>query len=358
VGLLAPASLFAQARAAQPAGATWTPARTADGQPDLEGVWVNRAATPLERPNVLEGRATLTDEEVERMRAAAERLFKDGSGDFLAGDNVFLATLGGLTSYKNPNSTHTTDDMPPREFDNRTSLIVDPAEGRVPALTAEGRRRQAAATIANFGLAWQAGVEVTPEYLSSATAARPTPRGPGDLSNGLRCITYGVPRIGGRFADPDFSVIRISQGPGQVVVVSESIHDARVIPLDGRPHLSSGIRQWNGDARGRWDGDTLIVDTTNFSAKSATMGAADGLQIVERFRRTAPDVIQYDVTLTDPTTWVRPWTVRMTLRRLDQPIYEFACHEGNYHIMRGMLTGARTEEGSTAGANVSAAPNR
>jgi len=217
---------------------------------------------------------------------------------------------------------------------------------------------EAAATVANFGLAWQAGIEVTSEFLSSATAARPTPRGAADLSNGLRCITCGVPRIGGRFADPDFSVIRISQGPEQVVVVSESIHDARVIPLDGRPHLADRIRQWNGDARGRWDGDTLIVDTTNFSAESTTMGAADGLQIVERFRRTAPGVIQHDVTLTDPTTWVRPWTVRMMLRRLDQPIYEFACHEGNYGIMRGMLSGARAEEGSVGATNVRAAPNR
>jgi hypothetical protein len=321
-------------------------------------VWVNRAATPLERPKALEGRATLTDEEVARMRAAAGRLFQDGSGDFLAGDNVFLAALGGLTTYKNPNSTHTTDDMPPREFDDRTSLIVDPPDGRVPALTADGRRRQAAATSANFGLAWQVGVDVTPEFLGSATAARPTPHAARDLSNGLRCVTYGVPRIGGRFADPDFSVYRIAQGPGHVVLVAESIHDARVIPLGGRPHLSAGVRQWNGDSRGRWEGDTLVVETTNFSAKSYTMGAAEGLQIVERFRRSAPDAIQYDVTLTDQATWVRPWTVRMTLRRLDQPIYEFACHEGNYHIMRGMLSGARAEEQGRGGGTTTAASDR
>jgi hypothetical protein len=286
----------------------------------------------------------LTEEEVARMRASADRLFKGGNADFLAGDNVFLAALAGLTAYNNPNSTHTIDDMPTRAFDNRTSLVVDPPDGRVPPLTAEGRRRQAAAAVANFGLAWQIGVDVTSEYLASATAGRPTPAGPSDLSNGLRCITYGVPRIGGRFADPDFSIYRIAQAPGSVVLVAESIHDARVIPLDGRAHVSDRIRQWNGDSRGRWEGDTLVIDTGNFSAKSYTMGSADGLHVVERFTRTAPDAIAYDITLADRATWAEPWTVRMNLTRVHEDIFEFACHEGNYDIMRGMLSGARAED--------------
>ena len=337
------ATSFPAAQAPGPAR-PWIPARTADGQPDLEGVWVNRAATPLERPPALAGRATLTEAEVARMRGNAARLLNGGNGDFLAGDSVFLAAFAGLTAYKNPNSTHTTDDMPPREFDNRTSLIVDPPDGRVPPLTPEGRRRQAAAAQANFGLTWQVGTDVTAEYLASATAGRATPASAADLSNGLRCITYGVPRIGGRFADPDFSIYRLVQAPGHVVMVAESIHDARVIPLDGRGHLSARIRQWNGDSRGRWEGDTLVVDTANFSTKSFTMGAADGLHIVERFTRTSPDTMDYDVTLTDPSTWTRPWTVRMKLTRLSAQIFEFACHEGNYDMMRGVLSGARTEE--------------
>jgi hypothetical protein len=324
--------------------APWTPLRTADGQPDLEGVWVNRAATPLERPPALAGRATLTEAEVASMRRNAARLLTGGNGDFLAGDSVFLAALAGLTAYKNPNSTHTTDDMPPREFDNRTSLVVDPPDGRVPPLTPEGRRRQTAAAQANFGLTWQVGTDVTADYLARATSGRATPASAADLSNGLRCITYGVPRVGGRFADPDFSIYRIVQAPGQIVMVAESIHDARVIPLDGREHLSERIRQWNGDSRGRWEGDTLVVDTANFSASSFTMGSADGLRIVERFTRTSPDAVDYEVTLTDPDTWTRPWTVRMKLTRINAKIFEFACHEGNYDMMRGVLRGARTEE--------------
>lgn len=341
-GWFVPAALvLAQA----PAGrATWKPARTVDGQPDLEGVWVNRAATPLERPAALAGRATLTDEEVARIRATAEKLFKDGNSDFLAGDNVFLAALAGMETYRNPNSTNNSEMMPAREFDNRTSLITDPPDGRVPPLTVEGRQRQAAAAQANFTLPWQIGIAPTTEFVTNALTNRALPNGPDDLSNGLRCITYGVPRLGGRFADPDFSYYRIMQAPGYAVIAAESIHDARIIPLDGRAHVGAGIRQWNGDARGRWEGDTLVVDTTNFSPKSHTMGAADGLRIVERFRRAGPDRLEYEVTLTDPSTWTKPWTVRMSMSRTDEPLFEFACHEGNHDVMTSILAGARVEE--------------
>jgi hypothetical protein len=129
-----------------------------------------------------------------------------------------------------------------------------------------------------------------------------------------------------------------------VVFLSEVNHEARVIPLDGRPHLPSGLRQWNGDSRGRWDGNTLVVETTNFSPKSFFMGSADGLHLVERFTRSSATTIDYELTITDPTTWTRPWTALVRLKSADERLQEFACHEGNHHVVRGILGGARAGE--------------
>ena len=153
-----------------------------------------------------------------------------------------------------------------------------------------------------------------------------------------------VPRLGGRFADPDFSRYGILQAPGYVVLMMEAIHDPRIIPLDGRPHLPQSLRRWNGDSRGRWEGSTLVVDTTNFSPHSNFMGSAENLHLVERFTRVAPDTINYEITLNDPTTWTKPWTAAIRLRQTQDKIYEFACHEGNYNVMHGILAGARAEE--------------
>ena len=164
---------------------------------------------------------------------------------------------------------------------------------------------------------------------------------PADVGNALRCVSWGVPRLGGRYGSGDMSYYQIFQSPGVVVLYMEAGHEARIIPLDGSPHLRSGIRQWNGDSRGRWEGNTLIVETTNFSDKSYFMGATEHLRLVERFTRTSPDMITYEMTLTDPTTWTRPWTATMPLRQRKETLYEFACHEGNYHIMSGMLVGAQ-----------------
>jgi hypothetical protein len=211
-----------------------------------------------------------------------------------------------------------------REFDNRTSLIVDPPDGKLPPYTPEGQRRQVAADAAARGVASVAGLQ--------------------DINNANRCITYGVPRIGGNFGAGPYSYFQILQTPGYVVFFAEMTHEARIIPLDGRPHLPANIRQWTGDSRGRWEGKTLVVDTTNFSPKSNFMGSAENLHLVERFVRIAPDTLKYEVTIEDPTTWTRPWTASLRLKLTQQAIYEFACHEGNYDVMVGMLGAGRADE--------------
>jgi hypothetical protein len=207
--------------------------------------------------------------------------------------------------------------MVDREFDNRTSLIVDPPDGKLPPLTPAAQRRQAAAD----------------------EAAKRPPTRPQDLTNFIRCITFGVPRVGGNFGAGPYSYYQIFQTAGYVVLFTEMIHEARIIPLDGRPHLPQNIRQWSGDSRGRWEGKTLVVDTTNFSPKSYYMGSAENLHLVERFTRVAPDRLDYTVTLDDPTTWTKPWTAVIRLKATREHIYEFACHEGNYVSMVSMLSG-------------------
>ena len=302
------------------AQARWTPPRTPDGQPDLQGVWLSNTATPLERPKQLEGKARLSDEEVAEFRRRAERLFKSGNSDFAVGDGVFQAVLTNPDRYTNPNATHSASEMVDLEFDNRTSLITEPSDGRLPAVTPEGRNRQLA-----------------------VNAAFQRPAVPADVGNALRCLSWGVPRLGGRYGAGDMSYYQIFQSPGFVVLYMEAGHEARIIPLDGSPHLGATLRQWNGDSRGRWEGNTLVIETTNFSGKSYFMGATENLKVVERFTRVAPDTINYQITLTDPTTWTRPWTAMMPLRQRNETLYEFACHEGNFHVMSGMLLGAQKQ---------------
>jgi hypothetical protein len=294
--------------------------RTPDGQPDLQGVWLSNSATPLERPKALEGRQFLTDAEVAELKKRAARLFKEGNSDYAAGDNAFLAAYANVDQYKNPTiSVGGATEMVEREFDNRTSLIVDPPDGKLPALTPAGLQRVGAA---------------------DAATKRP-PAGPEDFTNFIRCITFGVPRVGGNFGAGPYSYYQIFQSPGYVVLFTEMIHEARIIPLDGRPHLPQNIRQWSGDSRGRWEGKTLVVDTTNFSTKSYFMGSAENLHLVERFTRVAADTLNYEVTLDDPTTWTKPWTAVVRLKATQDNIYEFACHEGNYVSMVGMLSGPK-----------------
>ena len=299
---------------------TWAVPRTPDGQPDLQGVWVSNSATPLERPKALESRMTLTDQEVAELKKRADRIFKDGGSSYAAGDQVFLAALENVERHIS-NATENSVEMIDREFDNRTSAISDPPDGRIPALTPAAQQKRAAA----------------------AVAAQRIPDGPEDLRNDVRCITWGVPRLGGNYGTGPYSYYQIFQAPGYLVLYMEVIHDARIIPLDGRPHLPQDVRQWNGDSRGRWEGNTLVVETTNFSPKSNFMGSAETLRVVERFTRVAQDRINYEITIDDPTTWSRPWTAMLPLRQKPEQIYEFACHEGNYS-MEGALRGARADD--------------
>jgi len=296
---------------------------TPDGHSDLQGVWLDNSATPLERPKELEGRQFLTDAEVIELKRRADRLFQNGYSDFAGGDSFFLAALRNVEQYKNPNTTGYSDQMVPREFDNRTSLVVDPTDGRIPPLTSDGKRRLAAAI--------------------AAVSFERRPAGPQDLSSAMRCITPGVPRVGGRWGAGNDGYYEIMQVPGYVIFFMEAFHDARIIPLDGRPHLPPEIRSWNGDSRGRWEGKTLVVDTTNFSAKSSFIGAAENLHLIERFTRVAADVINYEVTIDDATTWTKPWTVRVRLKQTKDKLYEFACHEGNLPML-GTLAGARAQD--------------
>jgi hypothetical protein len=306
---------------------TWTPPLTPYGQPDLQGVWWNNSATPLERPKELAGRQFLTDEEVAELKKRAARLFDvNGNASFAGGDNYFLALLANPEQYIT-NATGNVTGMVERELENRTSLIVDPADGKIPPFTAEGQKRNARSPAPNA---------VGPD----------PPAGPEDLSNALRCITYGVPRLGTaniNGAGP-LGYYQILQAPGYVVLFMENIHETRIIPLDGRPHLSQNLRQWSGDSRGRWEGATLVVDTTNFSSHSNFMGAAENLHVVERLTRVAAGTINYEITLDDRTTWTKPWTAVIHLKRTEDKIYEYACHEGNFHTMEGILGAARAAE--------------
>src|SRR5580765_3141955 len=320
------ASLAGQAPAPETHRSTshWKPPLGPDGHPDFQGVWLNNSATPLERPKLLEGRATLTDEEVAELRRRADRLFKNTNADFAAGDAVYLAALADIDRFKSSPSTGSTFEMIERDFDNRTSLIVDPPDGRIPPLTREAQAKRA---------------------LAHATRRRPA-EGPEDLNQIERCLTYGVPRLSGTNtgAGP-LGYYAIVQTPGYVVLFLEAIHEARIVTLDGRPHLPASMRQWQGDSRGRWDGQTLVIDTTNFSASTNFMGSSDHLHLVERLTRVAPDRIDYAITIDDPTTWTRPWTAVIRLKRSAERLFEYGCHEGNYEVVRGMLAAARAIEG-------------
>ncbi len=329
---LLPKQVAGQSLAAKPARTetkVWPPARTPDGHPDLQGVWANNNATPLERPKELAGRAYLTEQEVAALKKKAHELFDDGNSDAAFGDSVFTSVLAnvkgttaGFKSVDGGTGDYSSVWLVERNFDNRTSLITNPADGRLPALTPAAEKRQAAVTALRNRL----------------------PEGPEDRSLSERCITFGAPRLGAGYN----SYYQIVQSPDTVVIEMETIHDARVIPIDGRPHLPSTVRSWMGDSRGHWEGDTLVVDTTNYRA-GAFMNASEKLHVIERFTRSGADTLQYEVTIDDPETWSKPWTVMIPLSHSRDFLFEYACHEGNLG-MTGILAGARAEEKAAAAA--------
>ncbi|HUQ51435.1 MAG TPA: hypothetical protein VM692_04385, partial [Gammaproteobacteria bacterium] len=304
-------------------GESFKAPRTSFGHPDLSGTWTNNNATPLQRPAQWAGKELLTDDELEAVQSSARQLEQDG--DALFGDELILDAISGdpePESHDTETGNYNGFWLPPRDFERRTSLIIDPPDGRIPAYTPEAQAKRAAA----------------------AQRRREHPAD-GPWSRGLseRCITFGVPRLTAAYS----SVFEVVQSPNEVVFVMETIHNARVIPLDGRPHLSSAISQWDGNSRGHWEGDTLVVETVGFSEKSDMMGASTGLKLVERFTRIAPDILQYDVTMSDPSTWTAPWTVRIPMKQIEQPLIEYACHEGNLGMF-GILAGARKQEADAA----------
>ena len=294
-----------QTRAATPEG--WTAPRTAWGDPDLQGQWNSQTSTPLERPlaGPLAGADRLSVEEAQAIeaanRAAFDLLPREGSvGNY----NAFWRDVGTALT--------------------RTSLIIDPPDGRIPPLSAEGEARIAAERAERS----QRGPSDSPDTYS-------------DLSQWTRCISRGWNGIGSWYS----SNYQLFQVPGYVVVYQELIHEPRIIPLDGRPHLPESVRQWLGDSRGHWEGDTLVVETTNFTPKTNFRGSRDNLHLTERYTRLDDDTLDYRFTIDDPHTFQRPWTVVRPMNRITDrvSIFEYACHEGNY-AMEGILAGARAEE--------------
>jgi len=327
MALLVPLTLSADRQSARAdrgaASSAWTPPRTADGKPSLEGVWENNSATPLERPAQLANRPRLTDEELADLERRAKSMFApDAEATF--GDTLYLTLLAN----RKPNGLGATGSysqnwLPDRYFEHRTSLIVDPPDGRLPPATPQGARVRAAGITTRFG--------------------RP-PASAQDMTMPDRCIAYGFPDLFAAY----MSVYRIVQTPDYVAIQMEKIHDTRVIPLDGRPHISSSMRQYLGDSRGRWDGDTLVVETTNFHPNGNPMGgystlSDENLHLIERFRRTAADTIEYTFTVDNPTMWTRPWTAVINWKQSRGELYEYACHEGNYSL-RGMMSANRAED--------------
>jgi hypothetical protein len=308
VALVAPALA-----AGQPTGSDeWTPLRTPWGDPDLSGIWDFRTLTPLERPSELEGKRVLTDEDAARYeRETVEALDKD------------RRTSDGLTSEQDVRNAYNQfwwDYGTKLTEDKRTSLIVDPPDGRIPPLTPEAQKRADA---------------------RAAALQRPA-RGPEDRAVWERCIlgfNSGPPMNPGAYNNN----VQLFQTPGYVVILNEMVHDARIVPLDGRPHLPQTIRQWRGDSRGRWEGRTLVVDTTNFTDKTSFRGSGAGMHLVERFTRIDADRLLYEYTIEDPESFENVWSASVPMTRTAGPIFEYACHEGNYGMFN-LLSGARAQE--------------
>jgi hypothetical protein len=287
-------------------------AKTAWGDPDLQGVWDYKTITPLERPANFGDRQFLNDEEVARLEAnAAKRL--DSPPD----EN----TPTGLV-----HAPYMTDPGRKVDEDRRTSLIVDPPDGRIPPLTADAQRRLAT----RRGGGRDGGTD-----------------GPENRSSLERCITWGLPTaiLPGLYNNN----IRILQGPGYVTITHEMVHDTRIVPLDGRPNLSPKIHQWFGDSRGHWEGNTLVVETGNFSDKTNYRGSGATLHMLEHFTRTGKNSVEYRLTVDDPTTWTKSWTIEEHMRTSEGDLYEYACHEGNYGL-HNILEEARDEEKAAAAA--------
>jgi hypothetical protein len=312
-----PAFAQAPARPAAPKAAakTYAAPKTPWGDPDLQGIYTNKDENgiPFERPSQLAGKnladvndAELQDLVAERSKAAVERAPGIGGADTGAGPTHWYEHYGAKNS--------------------RAWLVVDPPDGVIPAPTAEASGRNAERARLRGG------------------------RGPADSAEDRslydRCITRGLP--GSMMPAIYGNSYEIIQSPGWVAIRYEMIHETRLIPLDARPHVKSGIQSYMGDARGHFEGNTLVVETTNFKPASAYRGGSEGLKLVERFTPKAAKTVEWSVTAEDSHTWARPWTIAMDLTKdATQPIFEYGCHEGNYGL-RDILSGARADEAVAA----------
>ena len=319
IAALLAAACATSARAQAPK--KYTPPRTPWGDPDLQGVWNDATSTPLQRPSTVAGKDVLTDEEAVDFQAS---LAHDLSRDRRDGGND--------ADVNRAYNEHWMDALRLKiTSDHRTSLVVDPADGRIPPLVPLPPERQRARIArAEAAARFNAGLPDTYK----------------DMSLPVRCVirTDSPPYLPTIYNN-DFHIF---QSPGYVTIAPEMIHSARVIPLDGRPHLGRNLRQWLGDSRGRWDGPTLVVETTNFRTDDGVIfqGASpETFKITERFTRVAADAINYEFTVEDLTTWTRPWTALIPWARIDpgEQMYEYACHEDNFDIVH-FLTGARRRE--------------
>jgi hypothetical protein len=295
----------ASAMAQTPLGSAW---RTAYGKPDLQGVWSNLNNVPLERPKQLGAKEFYTKEEAAKI---AKQGFRGDAAPIPAAHyDLSQFGLDASQGLMAPNL--------------RTSLIVGP-EGTIPPFTPEARERLASLAAKAKGHEFD---------------------GPENRPLGERCIIWpkeGPPMVSSAYNND----LQIIQAPGYVAILQEMIHDVRIIPLDGRSHLPSNVRQWMGDSRGHWEGNTLVVDTTNFTDKTSFHGSTAGLHVVERFTRTNENTIRYEFTVEDPATWVKPWSAQLEMVKTKGPIFEYACQEGNYG-MANTLKEARETEAAAA----------
>jgi hypothetical protein len=282
----------------------WNPRRTPDGQPDFEGVWAISTLTPLERPAELGDKQFLTEQEAAEY---AKETLEQGDRDRRdANNDVDLRR-----NYNEFWRERGTGVVPSR----RTSLITDP-DGKLPPFTAEARQKRAA-----------------------RLGGERLPRGPEDEPLRVRCITRGLPMV----PTPNNNFFRIVQSEGYILILQEMMYEARLIPLDGRPHGSPAIRSYMGDSRGHWEGDTLVIDTTNYRGQGDFYGADDNFHLVERLTRVDPGTILYQFTVDDPTAYTRPWSAEIPFTKTDEGIFDYECQEGNYALI-DILGGARALE--------------
>jgi len=311
IGVVALTPMFAAAQSAELPRTPW-------GAPDLQGVWDFRTLTPLERPEALADKAFLSEEEAaafeQEILYARDADRRDGAeipagigSDVERAYNQFWWDYG----------TNITEDR-------RTSLIVDPPDGRIP-WTPEQQESMA---------------ELFAQYFSRV------PEGPEDRGLSERCIlgfNSGPPMLPSAYNNN----VQLFQTPDYVVILNEMVHSARIVPLADQSSLAAGVRQWGGDSRGRWEDGTLVVETTHFLGTTSFVGSSEHLRLVERLTRVDADTLLYEFTVEDPKTWTRPWTAAVPMQKTDGPIFEYACHEGNYG-MTNLLAGARAEERAAA----------